>query len=58
MKRNEMTLKEFCMRYPITEVVLKPEDPEKEYSKLIESAVYNRSLVYKKIVESSIISFN
>ena len=46
------------MRYPITEVVLKPEDPEKEDSKLIESAVYSRSLVYKKIGESSIISFN
>ena len=28
MKRNEMTLKEFCMRYPIKEVVLKPENPE------------------------------
>ncbi|MEI0697527.1 hypothetical protein R4K92_01150 [Brachyspira intermedia] len=58
MKRNEMTLKEFCMRYPIKEVVLKPENPEDEQSKLIESEVYSRSLIYKRFVENATISFN
>ena len=58
MKRNEMTLKEFCMRYPIREVVLKPENPEDEQSKLIESEVYSRSLIYKRFGENAKISFN
>lgn len=58
MKRNEMTLKEFCMRYPIKEVVLKPENPEDEQSKLIESEVYSRSLIYKRFGENAKISFN
>lgn len=58
MKRNEMTLKEFCMRYPIKEVVLKPENPEDEQSKLIESEVYSRSLIYKRFGENAAISFN
>lgn len=58
MKRNEMTLKEFCMRYPIKEVVLKPENPEDEQSKLIESEVYSRSLIYKRFGENATISFN
>ena len=58
MKRNEMPLKEFCMRYPIKEVVLKPENPEDEQSKLIESEVYSRSLIYKRFGENATISFN
>ncbi|KLI16434.1 hypothetical protein GQX59_08730 [Brachyspira hyodysenteriae] len=58
MKRNEMTLKEFCMRYPIKEVVLKPENPEDEHSNLIESEVYSRSLIYKRFGENAKISFN
>lgn len=58
MKRNEMPLKEFCMRYPIKEVVLKPENPEDEQSKLIESEVYSRSLIYKRFGENAKISFN
>lgn len=53
-----MTLKEFCMRYPIKEVVLKPENPEDEQSKLIESEVYSRSLIYKRFGENAKISFN
>ena len=46
------------MRYPIKEVVLKPENPEDEQSKLIESEVYSRSLIYKRFGENATISFN
>ena len=42
------------MRYPIKEVVLKPENPEDEQSKLI----YSRSLIYKRFGENAKISFN
>ncbi len=46
------------MRYPIMEKVLKPEDPENENSKLVESYVYSRSLLYKHFGENAEISFN
>lgn len=58
MKKISMNMKEFCMRYPITEKVLKPEDPENENSKLVESYVYSRSLLYKHFGENAEISFN
>ena len=49
MKRKTMTLKEFCMRYPIQETVLK-DVGEKELS---ETKVWSRSTVYECFKEDA-----
>ena len=54
MKRKTMSLKEFCMRYPIQETVLK-DVGEKE---LLETKVWSRSTVYECFKEDAEISFN
>lgn len=54
MKRKNMSLKEFCMRYPIVETVLK-DVGEKE---LLETKVWSRSTIYEYFNEGSEISFN
>ena len=54
MKRKTITLKEFCMRYPIQETVLK-DVGEKELS---ETKVWSRSTVYECFKEDAEISFN
>ena len=49
MKRKTMLLKEFCMRYPIQETVLK-DVGEKELS---ETKVWSRSTVYECFKEDA-----
>lgn len=54
MKKREMTLKEFCMRYPFKEMVLK-EDGD---GVLVETEVWSRSLIHQSFNDNAMISFN
>lgn len=56
MKRIEMKLKDFLMRYPISETIYIEDINDK--SKLVATEIYSRSLVHEKFDKDSIISFN
>ena len=55
MKRIEMKLKDFCMRYPIAETVY---IEDKESKQLIETEIYSRSMLHESFKKDSVISFN
>ena len=55
MKRIEMKLKDFCMRYPISETVY---IEDKETKQLIETEIYSRSMLHESFKKDSVISFN
>ena len=55
MKRIEMKLKDFCMRYPISETVC---IEDKDTKQLIETEIYSRSMLHESFDKDSVISFN
>lgn len=56
MKRNEMTMKEFCMRYPMSEVIYTSVNDNS--NELVEKFIYSRSILYKEFGENAVIAFN
>ena len=54
MKRQTITLKEFCMRYPISETVYK----NSEGKELTPTVIYSRSLLYENFRDGAEISYN